>query len=335
MNRPLIIAHRGASGYLPEHTLAAYELAIDQGADFVEPDLVMTRDGVLIARHENLLERTTDVTLHPEFLERYTGREIEGKFKMGWFSEDFTLAEIRRLRAIEPNPTLRPDSTRADCREPIPTLAEILDLVARKSAEVGRPIGIYPEIKHPAYFRGLGLPMEETLVGQLRQAGYHGADAPVYIQCFEVGPLQRLRHLTDLPLAQIIGAVGGPFDLREQGTTWKDMATASGLAAIAGYAQAVVPDKYHHVLRLERGRVGRPEASAFVAAAHAHGLQVHPYAFRRENAFLPLDLRKGDNSADAGNLRTELELFAAVGVDGWFVDNPDIAAGCRAAMAQR
>jgi glycerophosphoryl diester phosphodiesterase len=311
--RPIVIAHRGASGYRPEHTLAAYELAIDLGADFIEPDLVMTRDGVLIARHENEISGTTDVTARPELADRKTTREVDGDAVTGWFAEDFTLAEIKTLRARE-RLAFRDHSW--DGRFEVPTFAEVLDLAHRKSEETGRTIGVYPETKHPTYSRALGLPMEESLVEALHAAGYHGRSAPIFIQSFETGNLQHLRGLTDLALIQLLDDQGGPWDLP---VTYRDLATPEGLAGIARYADGIGPNKRLVVPARHDGGLGRP--TSLVADAHRAGLAVHPWTFRSEPIFLAPDY--------GGDPEREMAQFLALGIDGLFADCPDLAVRLR------
>lgn len=206
---PIIIAHRGASGERPEHTLAAYERAIEQGADYIEPDLVMTKDGVLIARHDNDLSQTTNIADLPQFANRKTTKTIDGIAMTGWFSEDFTWDEIKTLRAKERLPQLRPKNSQYDGLYAIPRLEDILALITAKSAENGRTIGIYPEIKHPSYFAALGLPMEEKLVTILDAAGAGGDKLPVYIQSFEITALQQLNAITEMPLVFLMSGGDG------------------------------------------------------------------------------------------------------------------------------
>jgi len=237
MAQTLIIAHRGASGDRPEHTRAAYELAIDQGADFIEPDLVMSRDGVLIVRHENEIGGTMDVSAHPEFADRRTTRTIDGQSVTGWFTEDFTLAELKTLRARERLPALRPANTAFDGQEPILTFQEVIDIAREGSARTGRPIGVAPELKHPSYFEARGLAMVDAFVAVLEANGLTHAEAPILIQCFEVEPLRRLADRTDAPLLQLIAASSGPFDRPD--LTYTAMATPEGLSAISHYAAAV------------------------------------------------------------------------------------------------
>lgn len=314
---PLVIAHRGASGHRPEHTLEAYRLAIELGADYIEPDLVITRDGVLVARHENELSDTTDVAARPEFAARRTKKRIDGAEVTGWFSEDFTLAELKTLRARERLPELRPGNTAWDGRFTVPTFEEVLDLAAAESRRLGRTIGVYPETKHPSYFRALGLPLEEPLVAALAARGFTGPDAPVFIQSFEVGNLRRLRGLTGVRLIQLVAPRGAPPDLAAAGDprTYADLVTPAGLREVAGYAAGLGVHK-DLVLPHDAGRQLQA-ATSLVADAHATGLPVHVWTFRDENAFLPADFQ--DNPAG------ELRAFLALGVDGVFTDFPGTA----------
>ena len=234
----LIIAHRGASGERPEHTRMAYERAIEQGADVIEPDLVMTRDGVLVVRHENEIGGTTDVAAHAEFADRRVTKTIDGQAVTGWFTEDFTLAELMTLRARERLPALR--GAAFDGREPILTFEQVLDIAAEASARTGRTIGVAPELKHPSHFAALGLPMEDAFVAVLERRGLTGSDAPMLVQCFEVGPLERLSARIDTPLLQLLARDGGPADRPE--LTYAAMATPKGLARVAAYARWIGAD---------------------------------------------------------------------------------------------
>jgi glycerophosphoryl diester phosphodiesterase len=327
---PLVIGHRGASGYRPEHTLEAYRLAAEQGADFIEPDLVVTKDGVLVARHENEIAATTDVADHPEFAARRTTKTIDGVAVTGFFTEDFTLAELKTLRARERIPALRPQNAAYDGRFEVPTLQEVLDLRAELSEDLGRPIGVYPETKHPTYFRAIGLPLEERLVRALEANGLNRRRAPVFVQSFETGNLRALDEALKVPLVQLLGArtakpVGDP-------RTYAELATPAGLASIAEYADGVGPAKDYIVPRNPDQSSAAP--TSFVADAHAAGLLVHPYTFRRENSFLPLELRSSPDPAGIGDLDAELRQFIALGVDGFFTDNPDLGvAATRATVA--
>ncbi|APR52481.1 glycerophosphodiester phosphodiesterase [Sphingomonas koreensis] len=311
--KPIVIAHRGASGERPEHTLAAYELAIEQGADFIEPDLVMTRDGQLVARHENNITDTTDVASRPEFRDRKTSKTIDGTRHSGWFSEDFTLAELKTLRAKERLPLLRRGNTKFDGQFEVPTLREVIALAKSASAQTGRTIGIYPETKHPSYFASIGLPLEAALVAELGAAGWDRADAPVFIQSFEVNNLKALAKLTKVPLIQLMDAEGGPADGAQP--SYAAMITPEGLKAVAAYAAGIGPAK---VMAVKADGTVTP----LVADAHAAGLKVHPWTFRAENFFLPSGLRGGINPAGHGRLGEEISRHLAAGVDGFFTDFP-------------
>jgi len=282
VNNLVVIAHRGASAHRPEHTLAAYELAIELGADFIEPDVVSTADGVLVARHENEISGTTDIAQRPELADRRTVKEVDGRRKEGWFTEDLTLAELRTLRARERLPELR--GTAFDGRFGIPALEEVIALASRAG------VGVYPETKHPSYFAGLGLALEEPLLAALE-----GFGGPVFIQSFEAGNLRALRARTRHPLVRL--TVGAPPDVAE----------------IASYADAIGPHKDQVIPRTRDGRLGAP--SSLVADAHAAGLLVHPWTFRPEAEFVPAGL-DGDE---------ELGRFLALGVDGVFADDPGAA----------
>ena len=323
--QPILIAHRGASADRPEHTLASYAHAIAQGADFIEPDLVLTRDGVLMARHENEISETTDVASHPEFAARKTTRVIDGTSMTGWFTEDFTLAELKTLRARERLPRLRPGNTAYDGQFEIPTLQEILALVKDEEARTGRRIGIYPETKHPSYFAHIGLPHETPLLAVLAAYGYTAADDPVFIQSFEVGNLQALHGKTRLRLIQLVDASGSPAD--RPGQSYTDMVTPQGLRDIARYAQGIGPNKSLVIARDMLGRMGPP--TPLVAHAHAAGLAVHPWTFRPENFFLPLGQRVGINPQSRGDVQAEITAFLHAGVDGVFSDD---VASARAAI---
>ncbi|WP_339706584.1 glycerophosphodiester phosphodiesterase [uncultured Sphingosinicella sp.] len=307
-DRPIVIAHRGASGLLPEHTIAAYTRAIDDGADFIEPDLVPTRDGVLVARHENEISGTTDVASRAEFADRKTTKTIDGASVTGWFTEDFTLAELKTLRARERLPELR--GTANDGRFEIPTLDEIITLAK------ARGVGIYPETKHPTYFAAIGLPLEAKLVAALDAAGWRDADAPVFIQSFEVNNLKRLDGMTGVRLIQLVAAEGGPAD----GTyrSYAEMLTPEGLKAVAAYADGIGPEKTLVIPRGPDMRLTSP--TRLVADAHAAGLKVHPWTFRAENYFLPADHRKGEDPRAHGELAGEIRAYLATGIDGLFSD---------------
>jgi glycerophosphoryl diester phosphodiesterase len=326
--RPLVIGHRGASGYVPEHTLVAYFIAIQQGADYVEPDLVMTKDGVLVARHENEIGGTTDVALRPEFASRRTTKSIDGLSITGWFTEDFTLKELKTLRAKERIPNQRPANTRFDGMFEVPTLEEVLQLVQSVNRERRKPVGVYPETKHPTYFQNLGLAMERPLVKVLEKYGYRGRKAPVIIQSFEVANLKQLRRMTDVPIAQLLNASGRPWDFTVRGDarTYADLAKPAGLAEIATYATGVGVNKDLMIPRTSNN-LGTP--TTLVDDAHAAGLVVHGWTFRAENAFLPNDFRVGTDPNAFGDLKGEIQRFLALGMDGFFTDQPDIGVRAR------
>ncbi|GEL18237.1 glycerophosphoryl diester phosphodiesterase [Pseudonocardia asaccharolytica DSM 44247 = NBRC 16224] len=327
-----MIGHRGASGYRPEHTLEAYELAARMGADYIEPDLVTTSDGVLVARHEPEISATTDVAEHPEFAVRRTTKTIDGLTRHGWFAEDFTLAELNTLRAVERLPRLRQENTIYDERYRVPALTDVLALRARLSAELGREIGVYIETKNPSYFASIGLPLEPALVRALREAGLDEPDAPVFLQSFETANLQMLRGQVGVRLVQLIHGVGAPADLvaAEDPRGYLDLASAAGLAEIAEYADGIGPLKDLVIPRSGDGVLGAP--SPLVSQAHTAGLLVHPFTFRNENAFLPAQYRSGGPGADYGDAFAEYEAFLRAGVDGMFTDNPDTAVAARSAL---
>lgn len=329
--QPLVIAHRGASGYVPEHTLGAYALAVTMSSDYIEPDVVMTRDGHIIARHDNELGLTTNVAEHPEFASRYRTQSVDGREISGWFTEDFTLAEIKTLRSIERIPNIRPGNKRMDGAFDVPTMQEIIDLAKGLEVSYNRRIGIYPEIKHGSHFQRLGLAMEQPLVDILHSNGYLGPEAPIYLQSFEVSNLRELKNITDLRLIQLFGNPSSqPFDQAVLGSTltYREMATPEGLREIATYAYAVGPDKSYIIPRDENNRLGEP--TNFVQDAHAVGLKVHPYTFRAENSFLPAEFMSDDPSPDAiGNFSGEVSAFYATGIDGMFSDQPDISVRIR------
>jgi glycerophosphoryl diester phosphodiesterase len=296
----IVIAHRGASGERPEHTLESYRLAIEEGADYIEPDLVMTRDGVLIARHENEIGGTTDVAQHPEFAARRRTQIIDGESMTGWFTEDFSLSEIKRLRARERLGELRPQNLPYDGHFSVPTFDEIMQLVlvANRQAGANRPIGVYPETKHPAHFAGIGLPLELTLLDTLRRYGYADGASPVFIQSFDPGNLRQLRGMTKLPLVQLL-----EHELGDLGETAKH-------ADAIGIAKALAT----------------PEA---VRAAHAVKLRVHVWTFRAENEFLPADLKVGSAPGAHGDLEAEIRRYLDRGIDGFFVDFPAVGVRVR------
>jgi glycerophosphoryl diester phosphodiesterase len=337
---PVVIGHRGACGYVPEHTLTSYFIAMQAGVDYVEPDLVMTKDAVLVARHENEIGTTTDVARHPEFADRRTTKVIDGTPVHGWFTEDFTLTELKSLRARERIPDIRPSNTRFDGQFQVPTLEEILALVqavqqqrVALAQQLGRPaptpIGVYPETKHPSYFQQIGLAMEEELVGTLERHSYEGRDGRAYLQSFEVANLKVLSKLTRLPLVQLIESSGAPYDFIASGDrrTYADLITPRGLEEVAGYAQAIGPSKSLIIPRSASDSLAEP--TSLVADAHARGIHVHAWTFRAENSFLPSSLRVGADPRSFGNLDAEFRAFLAAGVDGVFTDHADIGVRAR------
>ncbi len=325
---PIVIGHRGASGYRPEHTLEAYELAIQMGADFIEPDLVSTKDGELVARHENEISGTTDVEDDPEFADRRATKIIDGVAVTGWFTEDFTLEELKSLRAEERIPEIRPNNTAFNGLYEIPTLQEVIDLAQREG------VGIYPETKHPTYFDSIELSLEEPLVETLHANGYRRKHDPVFIQSFEVANLKELDEMTRLPLVQLINNTGKPYDFVVAGDprTYADMITNEGLREIATYADGIGVNKNLIVPRNENNELLEP--TDLVKRAHRAKLIVHAWTFRNENTFLPEDFREGDPSSPVylqayGDAPAEYELFYGTGLDGVFSDNPDTAVASR------
>jgi glycerophosphoryl diester phosphodiesterase len=302
--RVIVIAHRGASGERPEHTLDSYQLAIDQGADYIEPDLVMTRDGALVARHENEISGTTDVAEHPEFAHRRRSQVIDGETMTGWFTEDFTLAELKTLRARERLAELRPANRAFDGRCAVPTFEEIMQLVRdtnrRRSGKVG--VGVYPETKHPAHFAAIGLAQEAAILETLQRFDYAGEGSPVFIQSFDPKNLRLLRGMTRLPLVQLLEHA------------------IPDLAGIGEYANAI-------------GIAKSLATAEVVAEAHTHHLAVHVWTFRAENEFLPDDLKVGQVPAAHGDLPAEIARYLARGIDGFFTDFPAIGVRARDAAA--
>jgi glycerophosphoryl diester phosphodiesterase len=319
--KPIVIGHRGCSGERPEHTPMAYRRAIGQGADFIEPDLVCTKDGELVARHENEIGGTTDVEAHAEFAGRKTTKVIDGQSIEGWFTEDFTLAELKTLRCRERLPQLRPENARFDGQEAICTFEEVV-AIARAA---GRPVGVYPEMKHPTHFAKVGLPLEDRLAGKLKALDLNSASAPVFVQCFEVGALNTIRRKTKARLIQLIDNEGGPADLPDM--KYWEMLTPDGLKAVAAYADGIGPDK--SLVVPNDGETLLPPTT-LVTHAHAAGLAVHPWTVRAENYFLPKTLRKGDDLRAHGDVGAVFQALYAAGVDGLFSDFPGLAVAARA-----
>lgn len=327
---PIVIGHRGASGYRPEHTLASYELAARLGADFLEPDLVVTRDGVLVCRHEPVIDDTTDVASHPEFASRKTTKTLDGVAVTGWFTEDFTLAELKTLRAVERLPLIRQHNTLYNGRYEIPTFQEMLDLRARLSDELGRRLGVYPETKHPTFFQNAGLPLESRLLEILRRNRLNQPDSPVFVQSFEVTNLKQLRQAgLRTNAVQLLSPSGTPFDTTTAGSgpTYADLSTPDGLRGIARYAQGIGPEKQQVIPRNSDGTLGSP--TTLVTDAQRARLIVHPYTFRAENNFLPIDFRTPGVLSDFGRAIDEQVTYLRAGIDGVFTDHPDIGVVAR------
>ena len=326
-NRPdrLVVAHRGASGYVPEHTLPAYELAIAQGADYLEPDLVVTRDGRLVVRHENEIGGTTDVGRHPEFADRRTTKVVDGLARTGWFTEDFTLAELETLRARERLPALRPGGALFDGAFRLVSFEEVLDLARRSRTPDGRPVGVLAEIKHPTYFGGIGLDVVPRVLAALHEAGHDEARSPVILQSFETTCLRRFAATSPFRLGQLLEAGEAPYDLLAAGDvrTAADLVTPAGLAEISRYADVVGLDKNLVIPRDAQGRLLQP--TGVTTAAHDVGLEVFGWTFRRENRFLPAEFRRGDDPAAAGDLAGEITAFLTAGLDSVITDHPDLA----------
>lgn len=327
--RPIVIAHRGASGYLPEHSASAYQLAIIQGADYIEPDLVMTRDGVLVARHENEIGRSTNVADHPEFASRRVSRTIDGENFTGWFAEDFTLAELKTMRTRERNPDRRPLSARHSNEEPVLTLQEIIDIARTGSAMRSRPVGIYIELKNPDYHRSIGLNMEKALVETLERNGLNKADAPVFIESFWPSALIALARMSPVRRTFLINSVPPPEAiLKANGIArWSDVYSAEGMRKIAGFAHVVAPET--KLVLQDDPATGGVKPTRFVETAHAAGLPVHLWSISAENSELPTPYRRGDPAAPGygamhGDATGLARTLFGLGVDGIFTDYPDM-----------
>ncbi|MFE2154157.1 glycerophosphodiester phosphodiesterase [Streptomyces lavendulae] len=321
---PTVIGHRGSSGYRPEHTLGSYQLALDLGADVIEQDLVPTKDGHLVCRHENEIGGTTDVGDHPEFAARRTTKTVDGVSVTGWFTEDFTLAELKTLRAKERIPAVRQRNTLYDGRWAVPTFEEVLRWAARESRRRDKRVWLHVETKHPTYFRGLGLGLEEPLAKLLRRYGRDGRDAAVFLQSFEPSSLQRLSRLVSAPRVALLGAANTrpwDFEVAKDPRTVADLVKPEGLRWIAGFAQGIGPTLDLIVPRTADGRLGEP--TTLVKDAHARGLVLHPYTARNENSFLPAEFRKGTDPAAYGDAFGAFKRYFELGVDGIFTDNPD------------
>lgn len=329
--KPLVIGHRGCSALRPEHTLGSYAKAIADGADFIEPDLVSTKDGVLIARHENNIAETTDVSTRPEFAARKTTKTVDGEQVTGWFTEDFTLAEIKTLRAKERLGALRPESHGYDGKFQVVTFEEIADFVAAESAARGRVVGVIPELKHSTYFASIGLPLEQRFLDRLHASAYLQT-APVIVQSFEIANLKwlrpRLDGLGNVQLLQLTmpGSMR-PADVvaKGSGPTFDQMHSDAGLAEMATYADWISP---YNMALLGRDKDGKllAQGTGLADRAHAAGLLVSTWTFRPENYFLPMDLRDGTDQGKrnpAGSI-AEIRRYLALGIDSFFTDDPAI-----------
>ncbi|OJB02446.1 glycerophosphodiester phosphodiesterase [Burkholderia ubonensis] len=327
-----VVGHRGASALRPEHTLASYRKAIEDGADVIEPDLVSTRDGVLVARHENEISGTTNVSALPQFASRKTTKTIDGVPLTGWFTEDFTLAELKTLRARERIAQFRPANTAYNDQYEIPTLDEIVALAKQMSAQAGRTIHLYPETKHPTYFRSIGLPLEDRLVDALQKDPYTARTATIYIQSFEVANLKAIRNRIgssqpNWKLVQLMDdAAQRPYDFVKANDkrTYGDLSTRDGMREVATYANGVGPYKASIIAVGADGTLQQP--TPYVRYAHEAGLVVHPYTFRPENNFLPASLKDGGAASarnTAGSVR-EIQAYLRAGIDGFFTDDPAV-----------
>ncbi|OKH98301.1 glycerophosphodiester phosphodiesterase [Streptomyces sp. CB02923] len=323
---PLIVGHRGASGYRPEHTFGSYQLALDMGADVIEQDVVPTKDGHLVCRHENDITATTDVSAHPEFADRKTTKTVDGAKLTGWFTEDFTLAELKTLRAKERIPGTRQHNTLYDGVWDVPTFEEVLKWADREGRKRGRRVWLHIETKHPTYFRKLGLGLEERVARLLRKYGRHKKHSPNFLQSFEPSSIQRLDQLVDCPKVVLLGTLKDrPWDFEVAGDprTTADLVKPAGLKWISGFAQGIGPDLTVILPRTKDDKLGKP--SSVVKDAHAAGLVLHPYTGRNENTFLPADFRRGTDPNAYGDALGYFKKCLATGIDGLFSDNCDTA----------
>lgn len=332
--QPIVIAHRGASGYRPEHTVSSYQLAIEQGADFIEPDLVMTKDGVLIARHENEISTTTDVAERPEFANRRTTKTIDDEVFEGWFTEDFTLEELKTLKARERRPELRPDNVAMNDQDTILTLDEVIAIAKTASIKMGRTIGIYPELKHPHYHESLGFDMVDTLLTSLDQAGWNHRDAPVYVQCFWPQPLMEIA--TKSTVKRIFLATRWQPDesvmTRYQLDYWPDLNTELGLQVLGEFVDGIGPSVD---MLIEPANDGTIAPSQFLQNAKKQGLKLHPWGVNAEPALLPKFIQangtnQGWNNVDQQAATQWYQRVFELGVDGMFTDYPDLSIRARA-----
>ncbi|MET9670449.1 glycerophosphodiester phosphodiesterase [Streptomyces sp. NPDC006475] len=321
---PTVIAHRGASGYRPEHTLGSYQLALDMGAHVIEQDLVPTKDGHLVCRHENDITGTTDVANHPEFAARKTTKSVDGVSLTGWFTEDFTLAELKTLRAKERIPAVRQENTLYDGRWAVPTFEEVLRWAETEGRRRGRPVWLHVETKHPTYFRGIGLGLEERLAKLLRRYGRDRRNSPVFLQSFEPSSMQRMAKLVDSPRVVLFDAANTrPWDFVTAGDprTVADLVKPEGLKWIASFAQGIGPWVDLIIPRDANGKLTK--TTTLVRDAHAKGLILHPYTMRNENSFLPADFRRGTDPNAYGDAFGAFKVYFETGIDGIFTDNAD------------
>ncbi|MGA8851644.1 MAG: glycerophosphodiester phosphodiesterase [Aeromicrobium sp.] len=318
--RPVVIGHRGVPGERLEHTRPSYLLAIEQGADYIEPDLVSTRDGVLVVRHENEISTSTDVAEHPRFADRKTSKIVDGTQLTGWFTEDFTLEELKTLRTRERLVDLRPQNIPLAGQEQILTFDEMLDLAEEATVATGRRVGAYVETKHPTYFAGIGLDLNDLLIDALERRSSNHEDANVIIQSMEPGNLRRLRDRTPLTLIQLMKGKGAPFDFVDAGDsrTYRDLATPAGLADVSSYADGIGPIKMQ-VIALDKRRRLAGE-TGLVGHAHDAGLLVHAWTMRNENKYLPVNLRSSRDDSAHGDAVAEYLAYFDAGVDGVFSD---------------
>lgn len=327
MTAPIVIAHRGVPGHRLEHTRPSYELGIAEGADYIEPDVVSTKDRILVVRHENEIGGTTDVAAHPEFVDRRVTKLVDGEQLTGWFTEDFTLAELKTLRAKERIPELRPQNTALAGQEQILTFDEVLDIAEQSEREL--PVGVYVETKHPTYFAGLGIDLNDLLIEVLERRGQNHSDAKVIIQSMEMGNLRRLRPRTALTLIQLMELGTAPYDLVAAGDTrgYDDLTGADELKTIAEYADGIGP---HKGMVISRDKNACLDAdTGLVDRAHAAGLLVHIWTMRDENHFLPADFRTSTVDGEVGDAEAEYLRFFAVGIDGVFSDYTESAVAAR------
>ncbi|MFD8072892.1 glycerophosphodiester phosphodiesterase [Streptomyces sp. NPDC059718] len=329
---PTVVGHRGASGYRPEHTLGSYQLALDLGADVIEQDVVPTKDGHLVCRHEPEIGGTTDVAAHPEFASRRTTKTIDGVATTGWFTEDFTLAELKTLRAVERLPAQRQRNTLYDGHWEVPTFEEVLRWADEQGRKRGKAVWLHVETKHPTYFRGIGLGLEERLAKLLRRYGRDKRNSPLFLQSFEPGSIQRLGALglRNPKVVLLDAATTRPYDFVAAGDprTVADLVTPAGLKWIAGFAQGIGPTLNLIIPRDAAGKLGTP--TTLVRDAHKAGLILHPYTMRNENSFLPADFRVGTDPNAYGDAFGAFKVYFEQGIDGIFSDNCDTALLARA-----